>query len=140
MVTRRQFLRAGFENNKLTKRLYREVGRAIGDFRLIEENDKVMVCVSGGKDSFALLDILVVLQSRAPIHFDIVAVNLDQQLPGFPTDILPAYLEKKQVPYHIEVQDTYSIIQRLIPEAKRSAHSVHAFAGVFFIKSPVNSA
>ena len=118
MVTRRQFLRAGFENNKLTKRLYREVGRAIGDFRLIEENDKVMVCVSGGKDSFALLDILVVLQSRAPIHFDIVAVNLDQQLPGFPTDILPAYLEKKQVPYHIEVQDTYSIIQRLIPEGK----------------------
>lgn len=118
MVTRRQFLRAGFENNKLTKRLYREVGKAIGDFNLIEENDKVMVCVSGGKDSFALLDILVVLQSRAPIHFDIVAVNLDQQLPGFPTDILPAYLEKKQVPYHIEVQDTYSIIQRLIPEGK----------------------
>lgn len=77
-----------------------------------------MVCVSGGKDSFALLDILVVLQSRAPIHFDIIAVNLDQQLPGFPTDILPAYLEKKQVPYHIEVQDTYSIIQRLIPEGK----------------------
>lgn len=118
MVTRRQFLRAGFENNKLTKRLYREVGKAIGDFNLVEENDKVMVCISGGKDSFALLDILVVLQSRAPIHFDIVAVNLDQQLPGFPTDILPAYLEKKQVPYHIEVQDTYSIIQRLIPEGK----------------------
>lgn len=118
MATRRQFYKTGFENNKLTKRLYRQVGKAIGDFNMIEDQDKVMVCMSGGKDSFALLDILLGLQARAPVHFDIVAVNLDQHFPGFPKDILPAYLRERNVPFHIESQDTYSIIGRLIPENK----------------------
>ena len=106
------------ENNKLHKRLCRLVGQAIGDFNMIEDGDKVMVCVSGGKDSYALLDILLTLRERAPIHFDIVAVNLDQKQPNFPADILPAYLEKLGVDYHIENQDTYSIVKRLIPEGK----------------------
>ena len=118
MATRRQFYKAGFENNKLTKRLYRQVGKAIGDFNMIDDQDKVMVCMSGGTDSFALLDILLGLQARAPVHFDIVAVNLDQHFPGFPKDILPAYLKERNVPFHIESQDTYSIIGRLIPENK----------------------
>lgn len=106
------------ERNKLSKRLMRETGRAIADFNMIEEGDKVMVCLSGGKDSYSLLDILLTLRERAPIHFDIVAVNLDQKQPGFPDHILPAYLESIGVPYHIETQDTYSIVTRLIPEGK----------------------
>jgi tRNA 2-thiocytidine biosynthesis protein TtcA len=107
-----------YENNKLHKRLCRLVGQAIGDFNMIEEGDKVMVCLSGGKDSYALLDILLTLRERAPIHFDLIAVNLDQKQPNFPADILPAYLEKLGVQYHIENQDTYSIVKRLIPEGK----------------------
>jgi tRNA 2-thiocytidine biosynthesis protein TtcA len=107
-----------YENNKLHKRLCRLVGQAIGDFNMIEDGDKVMVCLSGGKDSYALLDILLTLRERAPIHFDIVAVNLDQKQPNFPADILPAYLSKLGVPFHIENQDTYSIVKRLIPEGK----------------------
>jgi tRNA 2-thiocytidine biosynthesis protein TtcA len=110
--------KTALENNKLHKRLCRLVGQAIGDFNMIEEGDKVMVCLSGGKDSYALLDILLTLRERAPIHFDIVAVNLDQKQPNFPADILPAYLEKLGVDYHIENQDTYSIVKRLIPEGK----------------------
>jgi tRNA 2-thiocytidine biosynthesis protein TtcA len=106
------------ENNKLHKRLCRLVGQAIGDFNMIEDGDKVMVCLSGGKDSYALLDILMTLRERAPIHFDIVAVNLDQKQPNFPADILPAYLSKLGIPFHIENQDTYSIVKRLIPEGK----------------------
>lgn len=106
------------ENNKLHKRLCRLVGQAIGDFNMIEDGDKVMVCLSGGKDSYALLDILMTLRERAPIHFDIVAVNLDQKQPNFPADVLPAYLDKLGVAYHIENQDTYSIVKRLIPEGK----------------------
>jgi tRNA 2-thiocytidine biosynthesis protein TtcA len=106
------------ENNKLHKRLCRLVGQAIGDFNMIEDGDKVMVCLSGGKDSYALLDILMTLRERAPIHFDIVAVNLDQKQPNFPADVLPAYLEKLGIPFHIENQDTYSIVKRLIPEGK----------------------
>jgi tRNA 2-thiocytidine biosynthesis protein TtcA len=107
-----------FENNKLHKRLCRLVGQAIGDFNMIEDGDKVMVCLSGGKDSYGLLDILLTLRERAPIHFDIVAVNLDQKQPGFPAHVLPDYLTKIGVPFHIENQDTYSIVKRLIPEGK----------------------
>ncbi|RSZ55701.1 tRNA 2-thiocytidine(32) synthetase TtcA [Massilia atriviolacea] len=110
--------KVAYENNKLHKRLCRQVGQAIGDFNMIEDGDKVMVCLSGGKDSYALLDILLTLRERAPIHFEIVAVNLDQKQPNFPADILPAYLTKLGVPFHIENQDTYSIVKRLIPEGK----------------------
>ena len=93
-------------------------GQAIVDFNMIEEGDKVMVCVSGGKDSYAMLDILLKMQQRAPIHFDLIAVNLDQKQPGFPEHILPDYLKKLGVPFHIENQDTYSIVKRVIPEGK----------------------
>jgi tRNA 2-thiocytidine biosynthesis protein TtcA len=117
-VSARQLEKITLENNKLHKRLCRQVGQAIGDFNMIEDGDKVMVCLSGGKDSYALLDILMTLRQRAPIHFDIVAVNLDQKQPNFPADILPAYLDKLDIPYHIENQDTYSIVKRLIPEGK----------------------
>jgi tRNA 2-thiocytidine biosynthesis protein TtcA len=110
--------KAAYENNKLHKRLCRLVGQAIGDFNMIEDGDKVMVCLSGGKDSYALLDILMTLRERAPIHFDIVAVNLDQKQPNFPADVLPAYLTELGVAFHIENQDTYSIVKRLIPEGK----------------------
>ena len=106
------------EDHKLEKRLCRDVGRAIVDYNMIEEGDKVMVCVSGGKDSYAMLDILLKLQKRAPINFSLVAVNLDQKQPGFPADILPAYLTRLGVPFHIENQDTYSIVKRVIPEGK----------------------
>ena len=106
------------EDQRLEKRLCREVGRAIIDFNMIEEGDKVMVCVSGGKDSYAMLDILRKLQQRAPINFSLIAVNLDQKQPGFPEDILPAYLTKLGVPFHIENQDTYSIVKRVVPEGK----------------------
>ena len=106
------------EDNKLEKRLCREVGRAIVDYNMIEEGDKVMVCVSGGKDSYAMLDILLKLQKRAPINFELIAVNLDQKQPGFPEHILPEYLSRLGVPFHIENQDTYSIVKRVIPEGK----------------------
>lgn len=107
-----------FENNKLEKRLCRQVGEAIGDYNMIEDGDKVMVCLSGGKDSYAMLDILLKLKARAPIHFDIVAVNLDQKQPGFPAEVLPNYLTQLGVPFHIETQDTYSIVTRVIEEGK----------------------
>ena len=114
----KQTEKIAYENNKLHKRLCRLVGQAIGDFNMIEEGDKVMVCLSGGKDSYGLLDILMTLRERAPINFDIIAVNLDQKQPNFPEHILPAYLTKLGVPFHIENQDTYSIVKRLIPEGK----------------------
>ncbi len=114
----RQAQKAAFENNKLEKRLCRLVGKAIGDFNMIEQGDRVMVCLSGGKDSYGLLDVLLMLRERAPIDFSIVAVNLDQKQPGFPEDVLPAYLKARGIEYHIEEQDTYSIVKRLIPEGK----------------------
>ena len=106
------------ETNKLEKRLTRLVGAAIGDYNMIEEGDRVMVCVSGGKDSYAMLDVLLMLRARAPIRFDVIAVNLDQKQPGFPEHVLPAYLKAKGVPFHIEEQDTYSIVKRVIREGK----------------------
>ncbi len=118
VVSAKKAEKTAYENNKLHKRLCRLVGQAIGDFNMIEEGDKVMVCLSGGKDSYGLLDILLTLRERAPIHFDIVAVNLDQKQPNFPAHVLPEYLTKIGVPFHIENQDTYSIVKRLIPEGK----------------------
>lgn len=110
--------KAAFEANKLSKRLHRLTGEAIIDFNMIEAGDRVMVCMSGGKDSYGLLDILLSLQSRAPITFELIAVNLDQGHPGFPKDTLPNYLRQRGVKFHIETQDTYSIVKRVIPEGK----------------------
>ena len=107
-----------YDFNKLQKRLRRLTGEAIADFSMIEAGDKVMVCLSGGKDSYTLLDLLISLRLNAPIHFDIVAVNLDQKQPGFPEDVLPAYLTERQIPFHIIEQDTYSIVKRVVPEGK----------------------
>ena len=110
--------KAARESNKLDKRLCRQVGQAIADFDMIEPGDKVMVCLSGGKDSYGLLDILLRLRERAPIDFEIVAVNLDQKQPGFPEHVLPDYLRCLGVPFHIEEQDTYSIVTRVIEPGK----------------------
>ncbi|MDR2238995.1 MAG: tRNA 2-thiocytidine(32) synthetase TtcA [Zoogloeaceae bacterium] len=107
-----------FEANKLAKRLRRNVGQAIADFNMIEEGDRVMVCLSGGKDSHALLDILLQMREIAPVRFELVAVNLDQKQPGFPAHVLPEYLQGLSIPFHIEEQDTYSVVKRVIPEGK----------------------
>ena len=110
--------KARYESNKLDKRLRRLVGEAIADYSMIEEGDKVMVCLSGGKDSHALLDLLLFLQNKAPIKFDLVAVNLDQKQPGFPAHVLPEYLKSLGVEFHIAEQDTYSVVKRVIPEGQ----------------------
>jgi tRNA 2-thiocytidine biosynthesis protein TtcA len=113
-----RFERHSTNFNRLKGRLEHHVGRAIADFNMIEEGDSVMVCLSGGKDSYTLLDILLTLRKRAPINFRIVAMNLDQKQPGFPADVLPDYLKQLGVEYHIETQDTYSIVKKKIPEGK----------------------
>ena len=110
--------KAAHEANKLEKRLLRLAGQAIADYNMIEAGDRVMVCMSGGKDSHGLLDLLLKLRSRAPVDFEIVAVNLDQKQPGFPSDVLPSYLRSRGVPFRIETQDTYSIVTRVIPEGR----------------------
>ena len=107
-----------YEANKLAKRLRRQVGEAIADFDLIRANDRVMVCVSGGKDSYALLDVLLSLRAHAPLTFEIIAVNLDQRHPGYPEHVLPEYLESRGVPHRVVVQDTYRVVKRVIPEGK----------------------
>ena len=109
-------MRAAREANKLSKRLHRLMGQAIADFNMIESGDRVMVCMSGGKDSHVMLDVLLSLRERAPVDFDLVAVNLDQKQPGFPEHVLPDYLRSRGVRFHIEEQDTYAIVKRVIPE------------------------
>jgi len=106
------------EFNKLRKRLRRQVGQAIADYNMIQDGDNVMVCLSGGKDSYTMLDILLNLQKHAPIQFDLIAVNLDQKQPGFPEDVLPNYLSSIGVPFHIIEKDTYSIVKEVVPEGK----------------------
>jgi len=115
-AARRDPRKAEFEANKLRKRLRRQVGEAIGDYGLIAPHDRVMVCVSGGKDSYGLLDILLSLKGRAPFPFEVIAMNLDQKQPGFPADVLPRYLEARGIPFRIVEQDTYSVVKRVIPE------------------------
>jgi len=107
-----------YSDNKLTKRLERNTAQAIIDFNMIDEGDRVMVCLSGGKDSFTLLDILMALQKRAPVRFELLAVNMDQKQPGFPQHVLPEYARQIGVPFHVIEQDTYSVVKRLIPEGK----------------------
>lgn len=107
-----------YNANKLQKRLRRHVGRAIEDFGMIDEGDRIMVCLSGGADSYTLLDILLNLRRNAPVGFELIAVNLDQNQPGFPRDILPNYLTEIDVPFHIIEQDTYSVVKGIIPEDK----------------------
>jgi tRNA 2-thiocytidine biosynthesis protein TtcA len=107
-----------YEQNKLAKRLRHQVGRAIADFGMIGEGDRVMVCLSGGKDSHSLLDVLLSLKNKSPVNFDVIAVNLDQKQPGFPAHVLPGYLESRGVPFRIVEQDTYSVVKRVIPEGK----------------------
>ena len=107
-----------YEAGKLAKRIRRQVGEAIADFNMIGEGDKVMVCLSGGKDSHALLDVLLSLQEKSPVKFELIAVNLDQKQPGFPAHVLPEYLTARGVPFQIVEQDTYSVVKRLVPEGQ----------------------
>ena len=117
-ISEARFSEKQLSEKQLFKKLKGSTGEAIIKYNMIEEGDRVMVCLSGGKDSYAMLDILLALQKKAPIHFDLIAVNLDQKQPGFPEDVLPAYLEKLGIEYHIIEQDTYSIVKEKVPEGK----------------------
>lgn len=110
--------KAAYDLNKLHKRLRRNVGRAIEDFNMIEHGDRIMVCLSGGADSYTLLDILLNLRLNAPVDFELIAVNLDQKQPDFPAHVLPGYLDELGIPYHILEQDTYSVVKRVVPDGK----------------------
>src|SRR5688572_28908808 len=114
----RQDQKQRYEDNKLAKRLRAGVGAAIGDYRMIEDGDRIMVCLSGGKDSYTMLDMLLSLQRRAPVKFELVAVNLDQKQPGFPEHVLPGYLTALDVPFEILERDTYSVVKRVVPEGE----------------------
>ncbi|MDX1377103.1 MAG: tRNA 2-thiocytidine(32) synthetase TtcA [Burkholderiales bacterium] len=118
VVRRPASRKRAYEENKLAKRLRRQVGQAIADYSLIEAGDRVMVCLSGGKDSHGLLDVLLALRAKAPVPFELVAVNLDQKQPGFPADVLPRYLASRGVAHRIVAQDTYSVVKRVVPEGK----------------------
>jgi tRNA 2-thiocytidine biosynthesis protein TtcA len=118
LVPARDPRKDAYEEAKLAKRIRRQVGEALSDFGMIAEGDRVMVCLSGGKDSHGLLDVLLSLQEKAPVRFELVAVNLDQKQPGFPAHVLPEYLEARGVPFRIAEQDTYSVVKRVIPEGK----------------------
>jgi len=107
-----------YETNKLAKRIRRQAGEAIVDFNMIEEGDRIMVCLSGGKDSYGMLDVLLSLREKAPVNFELIAVNLDQKQPGFPERVLPDYLSSLGVPFRIVEQDTYSVVKRVVPEGK----------------------
>lgn len=118
VIPEKEDRKARFEFNKLQKRLRRNVGKAIADYNMIEEGDRVMVCLSGGKDSYAMLDVLLALKKSAPVNFDVVAVNMDQKQPGFPEHVLPQYLDSLGIEYHIVEKDTYSVVKSVIPEGK----------------------
>ena len=118
IIVGRPVEKAGLEANKLIKRLRRQVGQAIEDYAMIRDGDRVMVCLSGGKDSYTMLDLLLLLREAAPVQFEITAVNLDQKQPDFPEHVLPDYLRARGVPFHIIEQDTYSVVKRVIPEGK----------------------
>jgi len=132
--------RSAFEGRKLEKRLVRLTGQAVSDYGMIGPGDRVMVCLSGGKDSYALLDMLRVLRARAPLPFELIAVNLDQKQPGFPEHVLPDYLREQGVPFHIETQDTHSIVRRLIPEGKTTCSLCSRFAAACSTGWRANSA
>lgn len=118
ILRRPESRKRAYEENKLAKRLRRQVGEAIADFNLIEAGDRVMVCLSGGKDSYGLLEVLLALRARAPIPFELVAVNLDQKQPGYPASVLPDYLAARGVEFRIVEQDSYSVVKRVIPEGR----------------------